>query len=227
MPLPSSLRQHLSPRVLPSKHPSHYAIFTWDGETQSSWTVTRPYSSFQSLKTTLYALRPSVSQVPLTDTCASCDKFLRKVTSLWYTSNLHPSFPEVQSSIQSFLSTPTSFPPPPPPTSSGPHLYLLRVLQLPVFSLLLKTFTASLLSRSPTPATVIKHVAQNTRQDLKTAAEGVTREMSDFGDKVREPLQGSLTMLRRHVLELLGSCAGGTSEPDVLFASLDSVSSIC
>ena len=103
-----------------------FTIWCMDGETETEWQVPgKTWSSFKDLRRSLTILRPSIGQVAFPKEAQSnstglnlfgsrdkldlegrrlgLEKFLRKISTLVYTSNLHPSSREIMLKIQEFL----------------------------------------------------------------------------------------------------------------------------
>ncbi|GMH86074.1 hypothetical protein TL16_g10426 [Triparma laevis f. inornata] len=160
-----------------------YVISCYDPSSRVFWNSgVRKESEFFGLKEELVELRGSVKQIGVKGGKVELGKFIRKVATLFYTSNLHPSSCACQLKLQSFISLPTSLPKSDTAiTSIG--LFIFRILLMPVFQQLVGSFLEGL--NLIGAEEIIRRVKNNDREFLKSQAKEKGGEIKGFCEKVK------------------------------------------
>ncbi|GMH64646.1 hypothetical protein TrRE_jg6834, partial [Triparma retinervis] len=180
-----------------------FNLWCMDGETEKEWQVQgRTWEEFKELRRKLTELRPSIGQVAfpkevngstglnlfgtrermdLEGRRVGLEKFLRKISTLVYTSNLHPKSREIMHAMQEFLACgEQEFKVSDRSRSAAlrraVQCYTARVFLLPVLDILVAQFVAGVKGSLPTNAQIVNMCKQPERGSLKAAtAEGLER----------------------------------------------------
>ena len=213
-----------------------YNLWVQDVSTELSWNVNKKtFQDFKDLRSALTLLRPSIGQVPFprdVETAekqsffsnskpasnaqslevrrSTLEKFLRKVTTLMYTSNLHPNSGPIMQAVQSFLGcqnmhfdvTDDRLLTPYHCLRRAVQCYTARLFLLPILDITVTRFVESTKSCMPNNSQIVALVKTNRREELKRAALAGLKRVSDFlqrlQDAVLEGCSHDLCSLRSH-----------------------------